>query len=429
MMNIIITVPEYKQQACRTWHGLTLLMMILLALTLAGCASWHPPAEFDDSALRARAESQQLRGVKLSAAVLSSENSRQMFGVNVNKKEVQPVWIEVDNNTDQALWLLRAGTDPDLFSPLEVSWSFHKTFAGESNDRLDEHFDSLGFQNPVLPGTKKSGIIFTNPHLGTRLLSVDILGNGDIFPFTLFPRVPDDQTEEATAAYLNVEKLITEATEDIQDVKNLRARLEQLPCCASSADGTQSGDPINVILLGDLADVATALVRRNFRIDVRDLDRAQRLYRRPPDVVARKKGQAGVPANWLRMWVAPFSYHGKSVFLVQAGRRQGWRMQQVEDEDLILNPRVDEVRNQFIQDLLYSSGLEKLAFIDGVGATEPGETRPSLGGARYQTDGLRAVLFLVTRPLSLSDLEILEWHPYLKHVEIEAVRELDNAGK
>ena len=104
-------------------------------------------------------------------------------------------------------------------------------------------------------------------------------------------------------------------------------------------------------------------------------------------------------------------------------------MQEIEDDTLVLNPRVDEVRNLFIQDLLYSSGLEKLAFVDGVGATEPGEFRNSPGGASYQTDGLRAVLFLVTRPLSLSDLEILEWHPYLKHVEIEVVRELDNAGK
>jgi hypothetical protein len=352
-----------------------------------------------------------------------------MFGVSVNEKEVQPVWIEVENGTDQALWLLRAGTDPDLFSPLEVAWSFHKTFAGESNDRLDEHFISLGFQNPVSPGTKQSGIIFTNPHLGTRLLSVDVLGNGEIFPFTLFPPVPDDQTEEATAVILNVEKLIAEVTEDIQDVNSFRARLEELPCCATSADGRQAGDPVNVILVGDFADIATALVRRSFRIDVRDLDRAQRLYGRPPDVVARKKGQAGVPANWLRMWLAPFSYQGKSVFLVQAGRRQGWRMQQIEDEDLMLNPRVDEVRNLFIQDLLYSSGLEKLAFVDGVGATEPGEARASLGGAIYQTDGLRAVLFLVTRPLSLSDLEILEWHPYLKQAEIEAVKKSDEAGE
>ena len=37
-----------------------------------------------------------------------------------------------------------------------------------------------------------------------------------------------------------------------------------------------------------------------------------------------------------------------------------------------------------------------------------------LGGARYHTDGLRATLFLATRPLSLSDVEFLDWAPYLE---------------
>ena len=104
-------------------------------------------------------------------------------------------------------------------------------------------------------------------------------------------------------------------------------------------------------------------------------------------------------------------------------------MQEIEEKDMLLNPRIDEVRNMFIQDLLYSSGLEKLAFVSGVGATKPGGSRDSLGGASYQTDGLRAVLFLVARPLSLSDMEILEWHPYLKQAEIEAVNKSDDAGE
>ncbi|MCY1305719.1 hypothetical protein D9M70_555420 [compost metagenome] len=41
------------------------------------------------------------------------------------------------------------------------------------------------------------------------------------------------------------------------------------------------------------------------------------------------------------------------------------------------------------------------------------QERATLGGARYFTDGLRAVMFFVTRPLSLSDLEILDWEPYV----------------
>jgi hypothetical protein len=408
-----------------------MLFLSMLCLSLTGCATWQVPTEFNDSVLRARAEIQELRGVKLSAAVLSSDDSQRMFGSNVNKTGVQPVWIEVENNTNQVLWLLRSGTDPDLFSSMEVAWPFHVSFAGETNARLDDHFSALSFQNPVSPGTKQSGIIFTNPHHMTRLLSVDILGQGELFPFTMFPPVPDDQTTEATAALVNLRQLVKEVTVDIKETDSFRARLEQLPCCATGVgvDENKSGDPLNVILIGDLADIVTALVRRGFRLDALDFDKKQQLYGRPPDIVARKKGQAGAPANWLRMWVAPLRYQRQAVFVVQAGRRQGWRMEKVEEEDLILNPKVDEVRNLLIQDMAYSSGLKKIAFIDGVGATEPGESRNSLGGASYQTDGLRAVLFFVTRPQSLSNIEFLDWHPALKLREIDAIKESDNAGE
>jgi hypothetical protein len=427
MMTERYSIQESIQQPpCRKWPAQIMLILSMLGLMLTGCASWQPPpAEFDDSVLRARAETGQVKGVKLSAAVLSTVDSQRMFGANINGTGVQPVWIEVENTTDQMLWLLRPGTDPDLFSPLEVAWSFHRSFAGETNALLDDHFHRLSFQNPIAPGTKQSGVIFTNPHQQSRLLNIDILGQGQLFPFTLFLAVPDDRTDDDTVLE-NVYQLIEMAVDDYQNADTFRARLEQLPCCASSADGNAAGDPLNVILVGDFADIVTALVRRGFRSSALEFDSVQRLFDRPPDIVGRKIVMGGMPANWVRLWVAPFRYQGKTVFVVQAGRRQGWRLTEVEDKDLMLNPNVDEVRNLLIQDLLYSNGLSKIAFVSGVGPTGPGEVRDSLGGASYHTDGLRVVLFLVTRPLSLSDVQILDWHPALKLREADAVKEIEN---
>jgi len=411
-------------QTCQ-WRSVELCLIIMLYLVVTGCATWQAPPAFDDSGLRARAETEELRGVKLSAAVLSSDESQRMFGAKINETGVQPVWIEVENNTDQALWLLRSGADPDLFSPLEVAWSFHKTFGGETNLRLDEHFHALSFENPISAGTTQTGIIFTNPHRNTRMLSIDILGQGELFPFTLFPHVPDDRADESSTI-VNIERLIEQAEHNYQDADRFRARLEQLPCCATSVDGYEQGDPLNVILVGSLADIVTAVVRRGFRTDRQDYDMVQHLFGRPPDAVARKAGQGGVPANWLRIWVAPLRYQGKAVFVVQVGRPIGWRFNEDEEKPLVLNPNVDEVRNLLIQDMVYSSGLDKLAFVTGAGATAAGEQRRSLGGASYHTDGLRAVMFLSTRPLSLSDVELLDWHPALKLQEIEAVKKIEN---
>ena len=430
MMSVTNTTAGFiLRSPCRARQAISVCMIALFCLALSGCASWQQPADFSDSAFRNRAESQTVKKVRLSAAVLSTEDSKMAFGADVNNSGVQPVWIEVENNTEQMLWLLSSGTDPDMFSPLEVAWPFHVSFDDETNMRLDEHFDSLSFQNPIAAGKTQSGIIFTNPHDKTRMLNVDLLGRGEMFPFTLFLTVPDDQADEAVQQLdERVMKLIEQAPVDHQTADQLRENLEKLPCCAVSEDGSEAGDPLNVILVGEFVDIATSFVRRGFRIDVLEYDNAQQLFGRPPDIVARKTGQGGVPANWVRMWVAPFRYQGQGVLIVQTGRRQGWRLSEVEEENLMLSPKVDEVRNLLIQDMVYSSGLKEIAFVDGVGATEPGESRSSLGGASYQTDGLRAVLFFVTRPQSLSNIELLNWHPALKLREIEAVKEIENAG-
>lgn len=391
--------------------GLARLATVMLCLALGACASWQQPAEFDDSSLRARFESQSVRGVRLSAAVLSSEDSKQMFGVSVNESGVQPVWIEVENNTDQVLWLLRSGTDPDLFSPLEVAWSFHSSFAGDSNSRLDQHFDSLGFQNPVAPGARNSGILFTNPHDLIRMLNVDILGQGQVFPFTMFLSVPDHKSDKAAAAKEGLFERLDLAVQDFRKLDAFRARLQQLPCCATNDDGSRDGDPLNLIMVGEFADIASAFVRRGFRFDPREFHYAQQLFGRPPDLAARKSGQGGVPATWVRVWLAPFTFEGQPVFIAQTARQQGWRSAQNSDGDVLPSPQVDEVRNALVQDMTYSGGMQKIAFDRGVGATAPGEFRSALGDARYRTDGLRAIMFFITRPLSLEDIEILEWLP------------------
>jgi hypothetical protein len=413
-------------QRCRNLKHINMLVLSIMFVMVSACTTWQVPGEFDDNTLRSRAVSESLSGVNLSAAVLSSEDSQRMFGVNVNETGVQPVWVEIENNTDQMLWLLRAGADPDLFSSLEVAWSFHKTFGGETNDQIDDHFHAQSFENPVAPGETKSGILFTNPHRKTRLLSIDILGQGQLFPFTLFPRVPDDVSGESRVLE-TILKWIEVAAVEFQTTEEFREQLGQLACCATNVSGSEVGDPINVILVGGLDDVATALIRRGFRLSRMDFDDTQQVFNRRPDMVARKVGHVGAPANWLRMWVAPFRYQGKAVFLTQAGRPLGWRHKKDENQQFILNPHVDEVRNLLIHDLLYSGGLAKLAFVRGAEATRPGEERSSHDGGSYYTDGLRAVLFLVTRPQSLSDIEFLDWDSYLKQREIEAINEIENA--
>ena len=41
----------------------------------------------------------------------------------------------------------------------------------------------------------------------------------------------------------------------------LRATLEQLPCCATNADGDAEGDPLNIVLVGEPNEVLNSLTR------------------------------------------------------------------------------------------------------------------------------------------------------------------------
>lgn len=414
-----------REISCSLRGGLTLLTVCALCITLKGCASWQKPEKVDDTTLRARAVSATAQNVRLSAAVLSADDSQMLFGADINGTGVQPVWIEVENRTPHVLWLLRSGTDPDYFSALEVAWSFHTSLAATTNARIDDHFVALSFKNPIPAWSTHTGILFTNPHRHTRLLNVDLLGQRKLIPFTLFPPVPDEGQYRLEPLVLT--RFSEEQFVDYRDLDALRIALEQLPCCATRANGSVAGEPFNVVLIGDIADIASAFVRRGFRKNTRDFDNDQQLFGRPPDIVTRKSGQGGVPANWVRGWLTPLRYRGQAVFLVQTGRPVGGRFAVAEDERLVLHPDVDEARNLLIQDLMYSGGLAKLGFVYGVGATTIARPGDSASKGIYYTDGLRAVMFFATRPLELSDVQILDWVPYVKHRETGAAMENINA--
>jgi hypothetical protein len=381
------------------------------SLCLAGCGTWQAPAGFDDAGLRARAMTASSQDVHVAAAVLSGEDSRRMFGANLGQLGVQPVWVEIRNRTPESLWLLRPGTDPDYFSPLEVAWSMHSALSGEMNARIDSHFDRLAFQNPILPGETRAGVLFVNPERLTRLLNLDLLQTKRLIPFTLFLPVPDEPgvPRAETISFSDSDAGSTDYT----DLSALRASLERLPCCASDARGTAPGDPLNAVIVGKLSDIGAALVRRGYRRDPQPFDASQHVFGREPDVVLRKIAQTGAPSTWLRIWLAPIRFDGQQVFLVQVGRPVGGRFAPRGVADRVLHEDVDEARNLLVQDVMYSGGLDKLGFAAGVGSASSTEPRVTFSGARIHTDGLRAVLFFAVRPRSLSDVEILEWAPAL----------------
>jgi hypothetical protein len=407
------------------WRLAASAAVVALYVVLGGCATWQAPQVVDAAGVRSRAVSESKDDVRLSAAVLGADDSRRLFGADVNARGIQPVWVEVENSSPDTLWLLRAGTDPDYFSPLEVAWLFHRPMADTRNAEVDEHFGALDFRNPIPPDSTRAGIIFTNRHHRTRVLNVDLLGRAKMIPFTLFLSDPDNPPD-AQALQAVARQAATPGV-DLDDFHALRDQLERLPCCAEDGRGVLRGDPLNVVLVGWVGDIAAALVRRGFRSDRRDFDDDQRLFGRPPDLVLRKASQGGAPANWIRGWVSPLRYKGRPVFLAQTGRPVGGRFAVAEGEGLVLNADVDEARNLLIQDLMYSGGLARLGFSGGVGPVPVAQPQHTRSGGQYFTDGLRAVLFFAARPRAVSQIQRLDWIPALERREAAAALDQTDA--
>ena len=171
-------------------HKYLLLLQVafLSIMVVYGCTIYQKPRPSFDVPFRERSQSKVDGDVRVTVAVLSAEESRQLFGVNLAGKDIQPVWIRVQNADTVAYWLMSAGLDPDYFSPLEAAYAFHGTIGSSVNKKIDDHFRVMNFRNPIASGTSVSGFIFTNRDEGTKVVDIDLIGHGTTKFFTFFVR-------------------------------------------------------------------------------------------------------------------------------------------------------------------------------------------------------------------------------------------------
>ena len=95
------------------------LSLMVFIMFFVGCASSFNPRPVDEVPFKERAQTQSEDGVTVTAAVLSAEESRAKFGVNLYSRNIQPIWLEIENNDDDPMRFLPIGSDPNYFTPLE----------------------------------------------------------------------------------------------------------------------------------------------------------------------------------------------------------------------------------------------------------------------------------------------------------------------
>ena len=71
-----------------------------------------------DGDWKARISSQEKDGVKVSAAVPSAKESKEIFGNSLYKKGIQPVWLESSKKRNALISFFPVGLDTQYLPPL-----------------------------------------------------------------------------------------------------------------------------------------------------------------------------------------------------------------------------------------------------------------------------------------------------------------------
>jgi hypothetical protein len=375
-----------------------------------------------------RAQTKVDGGVRVTAAVLSAEESKEVFGVDLYKKFIQPIWFEVENREKESVAFLPGSVDRDYFAPLEVSHLNHFTHAKDLNQEMDRHFYDQSMGYTIGSNKVRSGFVFTHLDEGTKAFNVVVITeNHQIRPFTFFIAVPGIKTDHSRVDWDNLypkDEIVT------LDEAGLRKALESLPCCVTSKDGKEYGDPLNLVIIGDLEDVYYAFIRAGWD-ETETIYRASAIktgisfvfggryryspvsplyvYGRPQDIALQKARETIHERNHLRLYLTPIIFEGKPVLIGQISRDIGVRFTSKTIVTHKIDPDVDETRSYLLQDLAYSQGLVKFAYVKGVGAAPLSEPRGNLTGDPYFTDGYRAVMWVSSDPVSFEEIEFVAW--------------------
>ena len=386
---------------------------------------------------KSRAISRSDGAVVVSTSVLSADESREVYGVSLAKKGIQPVWIEVENGDDIAYWLLSPGLDPNFFPASEVADAYATTHENETREVLEQRFGALAFRNPIPPGVTVSGFVLTHRDEGVKLVQVDLVASGTHKSFSFLASIPGFRADYR-ARKVFVRELYTEdEIVNYTDEDAFRAALEALPCCVTNKDGSRNGDPLNLVVVGGHDDVFPALVRRGWRPTeqtwsgsvlkmVNSALAGERypyapvsplyLYDRPQDLALQKARDNIHQRNHLRLWLSPMRFQDKDVWVGQISRDIGSRFT-IHSPYLTthkIDPDVDEARTALHEDMAYSQSLAKIGLVKGVGAAPRDEPRRNLTTDPYFTDGFRGVLIFDSHSTALTDIEFLGWEGQLE---------------
>ncbi len=381
------------------------LLLALLMLFISACATNSYQYQRTHSfPVRERAETQTQGDISVLASVPGEDEAQAIFGVPLYKRGIQPVWLEIVNNSPHRVRFAPTGVDRDYFSPLEVAYMHRKGFSKEARAQMDKRFHDSALPRQIPAMETRAGYVFTHASPGTKSFNIDLFSANVDHTFAFFVTVPGFVPDHAEVDFKSLY-----APSDLleYDRDGLRKALVEFPMATKNHSGQKSGLPVGIVVVAEGSDLLKALLRAGWyespssRTE-EQLAQAHYLYGRVPDAVFRIKRSKQEDRNELYLWLSPMRVDGKPVWMAQITHFIG-RSTQLEQVlfGTRIDPDIDDGRNYFMQNMWYSQCLEQLGWLAAGKANSVENVRVDFNGSEYFTDGFLIVAWLSGVPVSL----------------------------
>jgi LssY C-terminus len=411
------------------------ILVVAIAFCIAAVAMlmmrsfYFDPDARSDGDFIARAQQKSVPGIKVSASALGAEESRRSFGENLADYDIQPVWLSIENETDDQLVYLPIAMDPDYYSPYEVSYRFHGAFSAAANRARDKFFLERQIASILPPHSRTTGFMYGVLDAGLKYAHILIARNDRLETFDFVLPVPGPAF---VGAGVRADTIYPGQKMEDLDLDTLRATLSKYPCCTTNSDATRHGDPLNLVVVESRKDPIVPFITRDWHL-TRKLDIASMvdtahafifrdeyltspvsplyLFDRREDVALQKARSTINERIHARLWLTPYTFESRRVWVGQVSRDIGVRLtdQAWNLTTHKIGPDVDFDRGYLLQDLLMSGMVERYGFVEGVRAAPASAPRKNLTGDPYYTDGLRVVVFLSDQATLMGETKMLPW--------------------
>ena len=153
-----------------------LILVAVIAVTMINSVRFNPDPSHDSDFI-ARAQSKSVFGITVSASALGPRESRRSFGENLAKYDIQPLWLSIENETDEQFAFIQIAMDPDYFSPYEVSYRFRGAFSFATNQARDKFFLERQIASILKPHSRTTGFMYGVLDAGIKYTRILVAGN------------------------------------------------------------------------------------------------------------------------------------------------------------------------------------------------------------------------------------------------------------